>query len=109
MLAMVRIPLLTDLGSALLNQAKYPEAEQVYRRNLKLKERKLGPEHPDTLMVAMNLGSVLKEMGHFAAAEKTFGQNLITKSRVLGHEHLDTCFAALNLQAVWGELSLRRT
>ena len=47
-------PLVTDLGSALLNQAKYPEAEEVYRGNLKLKERKLGPDHPDVCAAGLD-------------------------------------------------------
>ena len=38
-----------NLGSALLNQGKYVEAEAIYHENLARKERKFGSEHVDTL------------------------------------------------------------
>ncbi len=65
------------------------------------KTRKLGPDHTDTLMVAMNLATVAKEHGDDCAAESAFAANLGAKMRVLGADHADTCFAALNLVAVW--------
>ena len=33
-----------NLGNALVNQAKFDEAERVYRANLEHKRRRLGPE-----------------------------------------------------------------
>lgn len=56
----------------------------MYRANLDTKRRKLGPEHVDTLMAAMNLGSALRERGHLAAAEACFRDNYQAKARVLG-------------------------
>ena len=46
-----------NLASALLNRAKFNNAEDVYRRNLDARRRKLGPGHADTLKAAMNLAS----------------------------------------------------
>ena len=44
------------------------EAEPLLRRDLDGVERRLGPEHRDTLTVVNNLGYVLKQLGKFSEA-----------------------------------------
>ena len=42
---------------------KHSEAEQLYRQVLEVRERVLGPEHPDTLKTKHNLADTLQDQG----------------------------------------------
>jgi hypothetical protein len=43
---------ISNLASVLQDQAKYGEAEKLYRQTLQEREEVLGKKHPDTLTVA---------------------------------------------------------
>ena len=59
----------------------------MHRQALKVSEKVLGPEHPDTLTSISNLGSVLESQGKYEKAEAMFRQTLTISERVLGREH----------------------
>ncbi len=65
--------------------------ESLVRRNLELRAKWLGPEHPDTLrsmeFLAMYHGMILKEHDE---AEAIVKKTLEIRNRVLGIEHRDT-------------------
>jgi hypothetical protein len=48
----------------------------MHRRALEVREKMLGPEHPDTLTSADNLGSILERQGKYEEAEAMHRRNL---------------------------------
>ena len=62
-----------------------------------MRERVLGPEHPDTLATRANLARWTGEAGDPAAARDLFAALLPVFERVLGPEHPDTLSARANL------------
>ena len=68
-----------------------------------MRERVLGPEHPDTLTARGNLARWTGEAGDAAAARDQFAALLPVRERVLGPEHPDTLTARANLARWTGE------
>jgi tetratricopeptide (TPR) repeat protein len=79
-----------NLASALGEQGKHAEAEAEYRAVLKLEEKVLGPEHPDTLTSRNNLADALYAQDKYAEAEAEYREVLKLEEKVLGSEHPDT-------------------
>lgn len=65
-----------------------------------VREKLLGPDHPDTLATRQSLAWVLADRGDLDAAEAEYRDVLITRERVLGLDHWDTQRAAPNLAHV---------
>ena len=57
-------------------QGKLEEAETLSRRALEGRERVLGVNHPDTLILVGNLGSLLEAQGKLEEAEMLKRRNL---------------------------------
>ena len=53
---------ISNLGSVLYLQGRYPAAEAAYRRALVMREKLLGAEHPDVATSLNNLANVLQEL-----------------------------------------------
>ena len=68
-----------------------------------MRERVLGPEHPDTLVTRGNLARWTGEAGDPAAARDLFAALLPVHERVLGPEHPDTLVTRANLAFWTGE------
>jgi hypothetical protein len=79
--------LLTSLGkyrhSAL---AAYGQAEQFFERALAIREKALGPEHPDTAASLSNLAAPLREQRDLAGAWPLYERALAICEKVLGPE-----------------------
>jgi tetratricopeptide (TPR) repeat protein/predicted Ser/Thr protein kinase len=75
------------LAQAAYLQGDYAQAEARVREGLALLERKLGPEHPDTLIVVDNLGAVLFHRGDLVGARAAFTRALADQRRLLGPDH----------------------
>jgi Tetratricopeptide repeat len=45
-----------------VNQGKYEEAEPLYQHTLVIRERVLGPDHPDTVTTRENYASLKEKM-----------------------------------------------
>ncbi|KAF1817833.1 uncharacterized protein K489DRAFT_303975, partial [Dissoconium aciculare CBS 342.82] len=58
-----------NLGNLYSNQGKMAEAEEMYVRALRGKEKAWGAEHTSTLATVNNLGSLYKIQGKLAEAE----------------------------------------
>ena len=69
---------------------------------LPIRERILGPEHPETLATRSQLASWTGEAGDSAWARDQFSALLPIMERVLGPEHPDTLTNRANL-AYWRE------
>jgi Flp pilus assembly protein TadD len=66
----------------------------------KLREKVLGPQHPDTLKTRSNLAIVLEVQGKYAEAEAEDRAVIKLREKVLGPEHPDTLASRNNLAEV---------
>ncbi|MBP5889809.1 FxSxx-COOH system tetratricopeptide repeat protein [Streptomyces scabiei] len=87
----------TELGNALRDQGRLPEAYDVTRDVHERAARVLGPDHPYTLGAAMSLGSDLRSVGRYADAMASDRETLRRTRRLLGDGHARTLAAAGNL------------
>ena len=61
---------LNNLASLYQAQGNYAEAEPLYKRSRAIREKSLGPEHPDVAMSLENYALFLRKMDPDAEAEK---------------------------------------
>ena len=69
----------------------------LFERALAIREKTLGPEHPDTAESLINLGSLLHDKGEFAGARPLFERALAINEKALGPEHLHTALSLSSL------------
>ncbi len=81
----------------LYHAGKYREAVIQARHGLTIREKILGPDHPDTLTSVNNLAALLRATGDYAGAEPLYRRALETHERVLGPEHPVTLISVNNL------------
>ena len=87
----------------------YAKAEPLYRRALAIREKALGPEHPDTADSLNNLAGFTRTMGDYAKAEPLYQRALAISEKALGPEHPDTATSLNNLaRALQGDGRLRQ-
>ena len=63
------------------------EADRLYRRALTIKEKVLGPEHPDVAMTLNNLAVLYKAAGNYAEAEPLYQRAITIFEAALGPNH----------------------
>lgn len=51
-------------------QSKYTEVERLYQQSLNIREKALGPDHPDLARVLENHADLLRKINDEAQAEK---------------------------------------
>jgi hypothetical protein len=78
-------------------------ARDQYAALLPVRERVLGPQHPDTLISRANLASWTGEAGDAAGARDQFAALLPVIERVLGPEHPQTLAIRANLDRWAGQ------
>ena len=78
----------------------YPAARQYSERELAIREKALGSEHPDTAQSLNNLGVLLRRLGDLAAARPYCERALAIREKTLGPEHLNTAQSLNNLGLV---------
>lgn len=83
-----------ELASTLLavsvlerERGRYDTAELLARRCLEIRERALGPNHPDVGDVLSSLGLVELRRGRYAEGEATLRRALAIRERALGPDH----------------------
>jgi tetratricopeptide (TPR) repeat protein len=81
------IPLLADWGGASYDAGDYGGAELPLQRALALRERVLGPEHPEVATGLNNLALLYYAQGRYSEAEPLYQRALALWERVLGAEH----------------------
>jgi tetratricopeptide (TPR) repeat protein len=80
----------SNLGNLLAKQGKYREAENELREVIALKEKVLGPKHPETLTSYYNLALDLARAGRIRDAIP-FARKAVEGARaILGDEHPST-------------------
>jgi len=95
---------LTDLANSINNlavlsytQGKYTEAESLYQRALTIRERALGPEHPDVAQVYNNLAALYDTQKRYAEAETLYRRSLAIREKAHGPDHPDVAQVLNNL------------
>jgi len=73
------------------------EAERLNRETLEIRQRVLGPEHPETLTSMYNLSGTLLSEHRYSEAEMVAQDTLDIHRRVLGLDHPETADSVYNL------------
>jgi tetratricopeptide (TPR) repeat protein len=94
--------LLNQAGWYLDDRAQYKEAEPLYKRALDIREKVLGPDHPDTARSLNNLASLYSSQGQYKEAEPLNRRALKINEKALGPDHPDTATSLNNLAALYG-------
>jgi tetratricopeptide (TPR) repeat protein len=79
--------LLGNVGSYFHVTAAYAAARPLLERALAIREKVLGPEHPDTALSLNNLAHLLTAQGDLAAARPLHERALAIREKVHGPEH----------------------
>jgi tetratricopeptide (TPR) repeat protein len=93
--------ILSQTGRYFYVRARYVEAEPMHKRALAIKERALGPEHPDVALSLNNLANVYRDQGRYAEAEPMHKRALAIKERALGPDHPDVAYSLNNLGLIY--------
>ena len=78
---------LNNLAESYRAQARYNEAEPLYRRALAIGEKTLGLDHPDLAAWLNNLASLLYSTGRYDEAEPFHRRALAIREKALGPDH----------------------
>jgi tetratricopeptide (TPR) repeat protein len=76
-----------NLGITLARLGDFPGARIEFESLLELRQRQLGPEHPDTISTLSNLGAVLGTLGDHEAALATSREAYRLRRETSGDEH----------------------
>src|SRR6266705_554827 len=71
----------------LYNAGKYAEAVPLAQRALAIREKALGPDHPDVASLLNNLAELYRAQGRYADAEALFKRSLAIREKALGPDH----------------------
>ena len=93
--------LLMQAGYSLWERAQYTQAEPLFLRALAIREKRLGPEHPDTASTLNNLAVTYRVQGKYEQAEPLFLHALAIREKRLGPEHPDTASTLNNLTVLY--------
>jgi serine/threonine protein kinase len=85
-----RAQMMYVMGSVYEKLGLYPRAHALEKQSMEIRERELGPGHPDTLESANGFADVLVDEGRYPEAEKLDRETVDTRRRVLGLESPET-------------------
>jgi CHAT domain-containing protein/Tfp pilus assembly protein PilF len=77
------------------------ESLQMIEKALGIRERILGPEHPDVASTLHTLANIYYYKGTYAKAEQLFLRSLAIREKVLGSEHLEVARSLNNLAIIY--------
>jgi tetratricopeptide (TPR) repeat protein len=93
--------LLNYAGRYLDERAQYAEAESLLQRALDIRERILGPDHPDTATSLSDLARLCQTQGKYEPAKTLNERALAVREKILGPEHPDTATSLNNLAGLY--------
>ena len=96
---------LNNLATLYEDMAQYAKAEPLYQRSLKIREAKLGPDHPDVAGSLDNLANLYYAMGQNAKAEPLFQRSLKINEAKLGPDHPDVASSLNNLANLYKDMA----
>jgi tetratricopeptide (TPR) repeat protein len=68
-------------------QGRYSEATEIAQEVLQLREKALGPDHPDVAISLNNLAAIYEAQGKYAEAEPLYKRSLEIRKKALGPDH----------------------
>ncbi|EFQ96752.1 hypothetical protein MGYG_09201 [Nannizzia gypsea CBS 118893] len=81
-------------------EGKDKEAEALYQQVLREREKRLGPDHLDTLLSVTSVGTTLCQQGKYKEAEAMYQRALRGREKILGPDHPNTLNSFSNLGLV---------
>jgi tetratricopeptide (TPR) repeat protein len=88
----------------LLNQGQYAAAMPFAERSLAIREKVLGPEHPDVAQSLNNLAELYRKLGNYSQAEPLYQRSLAILEKVMGKEHPLVALSLNNLALLYQEM-----
>jgi CHAT domain-containing protein len=88
---------LTNKAFVLHQAGKYAEAIPLVQQVLALREKVLGPDHPDVATVLNSFGILYDKQGRYAEAEPLYKRALAIREKALGPDHPDHFLVAMSL------------
>jgi tetratricopeptide (TPR) repeat protein len=82
-------------------QSRYADAEPLYKRSLVIREKALGPSHPDVALALNNLAGLYHAQGRYTKAEPLFKRSLAVREKTLGPDHARVGEALNNLAVLY--------
>jgi CHAT domain-containing protein/Tfp pilus assembly protein PilF len=92
---------LRQQGLQFYQQGRYADAEPLFRRSLAIREKALGPDHPDVAQSLNNLARLYREQGRYADAEPLYKRSLAIYEKALGPDHPDVATSLNNLATLY--------
>ncbi len=83
-----------------LDTKRLSEAEPLFRRALEIREKQLGPDHPDVAESLNCLAILFQAQGNYANAETLYRRALEIDEKKLGLEHPYTKIVRKNLKSL---------
>lgn len=93
--------LLTQAGDYCFERAQYAAAEHLFKQALAIRERVLGPDHPDVSMSFSNLAALFHHQGRYEEAEPMFKLALAIHDRTPKPDDLNVALILNNLGAFY--------
>jgi len=88
---------LFEAASFLWERGRYGEALPLCERSLAVREKALGPDHPDVAASLNDLAILKRETGQYLEAQSFFERALAIREKVLGLVHADVADSAQGL------------
>ena len=88
---------MNNLAGLYVDQGIYYKAEPLYLKALSIREKKSGPEHPDTAIVMNNLALLYQDKGLYEKAEKMLLKVLDIDEKTYGKNNIKTSITLNNL------------
>jgi tetratricopeptide (TPR) repeat protein len=92
--------LLHNVGGLAHARGRHGEGEPHARRAAEIRERVLGPDHPDTAADVGALAAILDAQGRHDEAEALYRRALASFERALGRDHYEVAVVVGNLAAL---------
>ncbi len=70
-----------------MTQGQYAQAEPLYKRSLAIREKALGPDHPDVATSLNNLAELYRAQNQYAQAEPLYKRSLAIREKAFGVSH----------------------
>ncbi|WP_051382754.1 CHAT domain-containing tetratricopeptide repeat protein [Gloeobacter kilaueensis] len=87
----------------LQEMGQYGQAQPLSERALAIREKVLGPEHPEVAQSLNDLASLYYSQGNYAGAEPLYGRTLAILEKVRGPEHQDVAMTLSNLAVLYAD------
>jgi Flp pilus assembly protein TadD len=96
---------LNNLAAIAMARGEFAQADACYARSLAIKERALGPNHPELATTVNNLAVLRERQRDFATAAALFerAHTILAAALPADHPHVVACHRARErvLQKVW--------